>query len=76
MIGAVFVAAACARDPTLEVPRVQAQRKNVAVVGAVFAGLATACEVRNLGYDGTVYEKHDTVGGRTRSTSARPGIGY
>ena len=41
-------------------------RGHVAVVGAGFAGLAAACELRKLGYDVTIFEQQDQVGGRDR----------
>jgi len=48
--------------------------KRVVVVGAGFAGLACAHELRTLGYDVTVVEARDRVGGRVRSsTSFVPG---
>ena len=40
---------------------------NVAVVGAGFAGLAAALELRDLGLDVTVLEARDRVGGRVHS---------
>lgn len=41
--------------------------KNVAIIGAGFSGLSSACYLAKWGYDVTVYEKHDMVGGRSRS---------
>ena len=40
--------------------------KNVAVIGAGFAGISAATTLASNGYDVTVYEKNDTPGGRAR----------
>jgi monoamine oxidase len=42
-------------------------RVDVVVVGAGFAGLAAALELRDAGLDGTVIEARDRVGGRVHS---------
>lgn len=42
-------------------------KKKVAVIGAGFSGLSSACYLAKFGYEVTVYEKHDQVGGRARS---------
>ena len=42
-------------------------KKKVAIIGAGFSGLSSACYLAKFGYDVTVYEKHDQVGGRARS---------
>ena len=39
----------------------------VAVIGAGFSGLTAALELRRLGYNVTVFERHDEVGGRARA---------
>ncbi|WP_025724976.1 phytoene desaturase family protein [Acholeplasma granularum] len=38
--------------------------KKVAVIGAGTAGLASAIRLKSLGYDVTIYEKNDKIGGR------------
>ncbi|WP_317899196.1 phytoene desaturase family protein [Aurantibacillus circumpalustris] len=42
-------------------------KKKVAVIGAGFSGLSAACYLAKFGFDVTVYEKHEEVGGRSRS---------
>lgn len=42
-------------------------KKKVAIIGAGFSGLSSACYLAKFGYDVTVYEKHNQVGGRARS---------
>jgi monoamine oxidase len=44
-----------------------APRRKVAVIGAGFAGLCAAFELQGLGYEVTVYEARDRVGGRVHS---------
>jgi phytoene desaturase len=39
---------------------------NISIIGAGFSGLSAACYLAKWGYNVTVYEKHDTVGGRAR----------
>lgn len=46
---------------------------NVAVVGAGFAGLAAALELRDAGLDITVLEARDRVGGRVHSVELHNG---
>jgi len=50
----------------LELPSRKPDRK-VVVIGAGFAGLCAAYELDGLGYDVTVYEARDRVGGRVQS---------
>ncbi len=38
----------------------------VAVIGSGFAGISTACFLAKDGYDVTIYEKNNQVGGRAR----------
>jgi phytoene desaturase len=45
------------------------EKKKVAIIGAGFSGLSSACYLAKAGYDVTVYEKHKIVGGRSRSYS-------
>ncbi|CAN5870533.1 NAD(P)/FAD-dependent oxidoreductase [soil metagenome] len=45
----------------------------IAVVGAGLAGLNAAYQLRKLGYDATVYEARNRVGGRVHSVTAGPG---
>lgn len=40
--------------------------KTVCIAGAGFSSLAAACYLARDGYDVTVYEKNDTIGGRAR----------
>ena len=40
--------------------------RKVAVIGSGFAGLTSAIELANLGYDVTVFEKNTQIGGRAR----------
>ena len=41
--------------------------KNVSIIGAGFSGLSAACYLAKAGCTVTVYEKHDSIGGRARS---------
>ncbi len=41
--------------------------KNVSIIGAGFSGLSAACYLAKAGCQVSVYEKHDSVGGRARS---------
>lgn len=43
--------------------------RKVAVIGSGFSGLAAACYLAKSGYEVTVLEKHDRVGGRARQFS-------
>lgn len=43
--------------------------KKIAIIGAGFSGLSSACYLAKAGYEVTVYEKHQVVGGRSRSYS-------
>ena len=38
--------------------------KKIAIIGAGTAGLASAIRLKALGYDVTIYEKNEKVGGR------------
>ncbi|MDP5099955.1 MAG: FAD-dependent oxidoreductase, partial [Nonlabens sp.] len=40
--------------------------EKVAIIGSGFAGLAAACYLAKDGFEVTMYEKNDTVGGRAR----------
>ncbi len=42
-------------------------KQKVAVIGAGFSGLSTACYLAKAGFEVTVYEKHETTGGRARA---------
>ncbi len=39
--------------------------KTVAVIGSGFSGLAAACFLAKAGFAVTVFEKHDTAGGKS-----------
>jgi phytoene desaturase len=41
--------------------------KNISIIGAGFSGLSAACYLAKWGYNVTVFEKHNSVGGRARS---------
>ncbi|PSP39902.1 phytoene desaturase [Halobacteriales archaeon QH_7_65_31] len=41
--------------------------ESIAVVGSGFGGLSTACYLADAGFDVTVYEQHDQLGGRAAS---------
>ncbi len=41
--------------------------KKVAIIGAGFSGLSAACYLAKQRFEVTVYEKHNSVGGRSRS---------
>lgn len=41
-------------------------KKNIAVIGGGFSGLAAASYLAKAGYNVTIYEKNNTVGGRNR----------
>lgn len=40
--------------------------KKVAIIGAGFSGLSSACYLAKKGFDVTIFDKHDKVGGRNR----------
>jgi len=42
-------------------------KKRIAIIGAGYSGLSSACYLAKAGYEVTVYEKHDQIGGRARS---------
>ena len=41
-------------------------KKDVHIIGSGFSALAASCYMAKLGYNVTVLEKNDTVGGRAR----------
>jgi phytoene desaturase len=43
------------------------KNEKVAVIGAGFSGLSTACYLAKAGHEVVVYEKHDMAGGRART---------
>ena len=45
------------------------KKKKVAIIGAGFSGLSAACYLAKWGHEVSVYEKHNSVGGRARSYS-------
>jgi phytoene desaturase len=44
---------------------------NVAIIGSGFSGLSTACFLAKAGLNVTIYEQHDTAGGRARKFTAK-----
>ena len=48
-------------------------KQKVAVIGSGFAGLSASAHLAKLGYDVTVFEKNDTIGGRARQLSTQEG---
>jgi phytoene desaturase len=44
-------------------------KKKISIIGAGFSGLSSACYLAKAGFEVTVYEKHDSIGGRSRSYS-------
>jgi phytoene desaturase len=40
--------------------------KRISVIGAGYSGLVSACYLAKAGYEVTVYEKNDSIGGRSR----------
>lgn len=44
--------------------------KKIAIIGSGFSGLSAACYLSKLGYDVTVFEKNEEVGGRARMFEA------
>lgn len=49
------------------------QNKKIAVIGAGFAGLSAAAYLAKMGYKVDVFEKNDSVGGRSRQFSTDEG---
>jgi phytoene desaturase len=49
------------------------KQESIAVIGAGFAGLSAAAHLAKLGYNVTVFEKNDTVGGRARQLKTDEG---
>ena len=45
--------------------------KNVAVIGAGFAGISAATTLASKGFNVTVYEKNDSPGGRARKFESK-----
>ncbi len=45
------------------------KKKKVAIIGAGFSGLSAACYLAKWGHEVCVYEKHNSVGGRSRCYS-------
>lgn len=41
-------------------------KKSIAIIGSGFSSLSAACYMAKAGYEVTVYEKNDTIGGRAR----------
>jgi phytoene desaturase len=52
------------------------QQKHIAVIGAGFSGLTAACELAQLGYDVTLFDKHAEVGGRARTFTTESGFTF
>ena len=44
-------------------------KKKISIIGAGFSGLSSACYLAKAGFEVTAYEKHDSIGGRSRSYS-------
>ena len=51
----------------------QNEQKKIAVIGAGFAGLSAAAYLAKIGYDVTVFEKNETIGGRARQLKTEKG---
>ncbi len=49
------------------------KKKNIAVIGAGFAGLSAAAYLAKLGYTVNVFEKNDSIGGRARQLTTSEG---
>ncbi len=49
------------------------KKKNIAVIGAGFAGLSAAAYLAKLGYSVSVFEKNDSIGGRARQLTTSEG---
>src|SRR5262252_7524274 len=56
-----------ARLASMVLPHARLPSRKIVVVGAGLAGLCAAYELQELGYDVTVYEVRDRVGGRVHS---------
>ncbi len=41
-------------------------KKSIAIIGSGFSSLASACYLAKTGYEVTIYEKNETIGGRAR----------
>ena len=48
-------------------------KKNIAVIGAGFAGLSAAAHLAKLGFSVDVFEKNETIGGRARQFETEEG---
>ncbi len=44
--------------------------KNIGIIGAGYSSLATACYLAHAGHKITIYEKNDSIGGRSRQLEA------
>lgn len=51
----------------------QKGERNIAVIGAGFAGLSAAAYLAKIGYNVTVFEKNQTIGGRARQLTTEEG---
>lgn len=51
----------------------QNEQKKIAVIGAGFAGLSAAAYLAKIGYDVSVFEKNETIGGRARQLKTEKG---
>lgn len=69
-VGAGLLLSGPAMGMARRLPRPAMGAKRVVVVGAGFAGLAAAYELKSVGYDVTVIEARDRVGGRVFSFNA------
>jgi phytoene desaturase len=49
------------------------KQESIAIIGAGFAGLSAAAHLAKLGYNVTVFEKNDTIGGRARQLKTDEG---
>ena len=64
----LFVTAANSSSGATEVTKSPCPSASpVAVIGAGFSGLTAALELRRHGYNVTVFERHNEVGGRARA---------
>ena len=51
----------------------KSKQEDIGVIGAGFAGLSAAAHLAKLGYNVTVFEKNETIGGRARQLKAAEG---
>ena len=66
---AAAAAAVVAGTPPPPTPAASAAGKHIVVIGAGFAGLTAACELRGFGYEVTVVDAQARVGGRAQRVS-------